>query len=182
MHCELAGRCARQVRLAHEPQIDRPGALAALVDRPHDKRLATADVARSKHALPARHVVGPGLHVAARVELEPQVGDGALLLRAHEAHREQRQLARPLLLRARQFLELLLPGGRILIPLDPHGREAAKVAGGITQKLLREDAELALAALLVRRARPHHHRPERPRGVGRPLAPPRILSEVRRLR
>ena len=182
MHRKLAGGRAWQVRLAHEPQVDRPGALAALVDRPHNKRLATADVARSEHALPTRHVVGAGLHVAAGIELQPEVGDGAMLLRANEAHREERQLARPLLLRARHLAELLLPGGLIGVPLDADGLEAAKAALRVALKLLREDAELAAAALLVRRTRPHHHRPERPRGVGRPLAPARILSKVRRLR
>ena len=152
------------------------------MDRPHHERLATAQVARGKHAFRARHVVGSGLHVAPRVEFEAEVGDRPLLLRAHEAHRKQRELAGPFLLCARQLLELLLARGRILIPLDPHGLQAAELPLVVAHELLREDAEFAAAALLVRRTRPQHLCPEGPRAAGRPLRPPRILAEIRRLR
>ena len=182
MHGELAGGEARQVRGSHQPEIHRSGRLAALVDRPHHERLAAAQVARRKHALRARHVVSAGLHVASWIEFQAEVGDRPLLLRAHEAHRQERELTGPLLLRASELLELLLPRGRILIPLDPHRLEAAELALVVAEKLLREDAELAAAAFFVRRTRPQHLRPEGPRARRRPLRPPRILAEIRRLR
>ena len=69
------------------------GALAALADRPHHQRLAAAHVAASEHlgerARIGRHV---GLDVAARVALEAESSDHALVHGMHEAHGEEDEL------------------------------------------------------------------------------------------
>ena len=48
---------ARQRGLAHQELVDRLGGLAAFADRPHDERLAAADVAGGEHLRPARDAV-----------------------------------------------------------------------------------------------------------------------------
>src|SRR5438128_6918195 len=85
------GACAA-VAPCGEIAIDHARALATLVDRPHDQRLAAAGIAGREHPLHGARVGARVLDVAARVsfhaELVQQLGLGA-----EKAHREQHQLS-----------------------------------------------------------------------------------------
>ena len=48
---KLSCRPAREMGLPHQPQVDRPGSLAPLVDRPYDERLAATHVAGGEDPL-----------------------------------------------------------------------------------------------------------------------------------
>src|SRR5581483_6519936 len=122
---------------AGEPALDRGGALAALLDRPHDERLAAAGVPRREDALP-RGRVGRRERVAALVALDAELLEQALL-GVEEPHREQDERHRPLLLRPGQRRE-----GRTAVvarPVHPLDVPVPREGRG-------RDRERALAALL----------------------------------
>ena len=100
-------------------------------------------------------------HVAARVELDAELLEHALLLRAEEAHREEHELARQLEVGALDLLELAVDH------LDLVGAQRAHVAVVVAEEALGVDAVDALAALLVRRRHPEDVRPRGPRVGGR---------------
>ena len=81
--------------------VGHAGALAALVDRPHDQRLAAARVTGGEDAVGGRRVRAR-LGVAARVALDAQRLE-QLLLGREEAHRQQHELDRVRLLGARRW-------------------------------------------------------------------------------
>src|SRR6201992_155321 len=86
--------------------VDGGRARPALGDGPHNQRLpATGVTADEDPWLGGLPVGGPG-DVAARIELDPQVGQQRALLRAGEAHREKHQVSRYLALGAGNLLEL----------------------------------------------------------------------------
>src|SRR3954453_15113824 len=146
----LARGAPGQVR---EVAVDDTGALAPLVDRPHDQGLAAAGVARGEDALRPRRVRA-GLRVAAPVALHPELLEQRRL-GVEEAHGEQDELRRPRGLRTRDRVEGRLP--RVLDPVDLlHATVApAQLGGG--------DGEVLLAALLDGVAATQLHGPARPR-------------------
>ena len=78
---------ARQMGDAHQMLVDRSGRFTPFVNRPDDERLTAPQVARGEHIGHARHVVCIGFDIAARIELESQIGDRPLALGTDEAHR-----------------------------------------------------------------------------------------------
>ena len=151
------------------------------MDRPHDERLATTHVAGGKDAVAAGLVVGPGLEVATGIELEAELGDRPLLLRADESHCQQSELAGPFLFAAGHVSELELPAPRIGVPLDADGLEGLELPLFVAEKLLGEDAPFPPAAFLVGGARAQNHRPLWPRRARRPLLAARVVADIRRL-
>ena len=78
-----------------EPAVDRRGALAALVDRPHDQRLAAARVAGGEHAGDRRRVASARRRCRAGRGSTPSCSSSACS-RMEEAHREQHEVGRAL--------------------------------------------------------------------------------------
>src|SRR5208337_813936 len=62
------GRRLRQLACPSEESIDALCGFAAFGDGPDNQRLAAAHIAGGEYAGNARHVIGVGRHVAARVE------------------------------------------------------------------------------------------------------------------
>src|SRR4029077_15201349 len=87
-----------------EVAVDHARALAPLVDRPHDQRLAATSVAGAEHALHGACVGLGRLDVAPWVLLHAQLVE-QLLFGMQEAHRQQHQLRLQLALGARHRSE-----------------------------------------------------------------------------
>src|SRR2546422_5353149 len=85
------GACAT-VAPRGEVAVDHARALATLVDRPHDQRLAAAGVTGREYPLHGARVGARVLDVAARVSLHAELVE-QLGLGAEKAHREQHQLS-----------------------------------------------------------------------------------------
>ncbi len=79
--------------MTHEELIDAPGGLAAFADGPDDEALSAANVAGGKDAGDAGGVVFVAGDIAAGIELEPKLADGAVVLGVDEAEGEQAQIA-----------------------------------------------------------------------------------------
>ena len=99
--------------------------LTALADRPHHQRLAAPHVAGGEDLrVRGLILVGVGLHVAARIELEPERLDHALVHRMHEAHGEQHEIGLEVELGAGDRLELVVAAHAFeLRDLDVSGRD-----------------------------------------------------------
>ena len=65
--------------MSHQVFVDTHGSFAAFPDRPHNQRLATAGIASGEDSGNRRHVVIVGLDVAARIELDSELFDEAVL-------------------------------------------------------------------------------------------------------
>src|SRR4029453_5071167 len=77
---------------AGEVGVHAIGAGPALGDRPDDQGLTTAGVTAGEDTVDRGLVVLVPLHVATLVQLDAELLEEALALRAEEAHREQHQL------------------------------------------------------------------------------------------
>src|SRR5690606_11955292 len=95
----------RQIALTHQELIHPMGGAAAFADGPDDEALPATDIPRREDAGDAGHVVLVDHHVAAGVELQAQLADGAFGLGAEEAQRQEAQVAIELELRAGDFFE-----------------------------------------------------------------------------
>src|SRR4051812_24031169 len=104
-------------RRAPERAVDDPRALAALGDRGDHERLARAGVAAGEDVLAARREDG-GADVAADVEVEPEVGDRALVLGVEEADGEERDVGLDRELAAGHGLEVARGGALDLAGMD----------------------------------------------------------------
>jgi hypothetical protein len=104
------GRDVLSVAPGAQVAVDHPCALAALVDRPHDQRLAAARVACGKHAVHGRRIGLDRPNVAARVPLHAELLE-QLRFGSEEAHRQPHQLRGQLALGARHRTERWLAGG-----------------------------------------------------------------------
>ena len=93
--------CRRAVE-APQVAVDHPRALAALVDRPDDQRLAAARVAGGEHARRRRSRSGGASTLPRASSSTPSCVDAAAVLGVQEAHRQQHQLGRQLALGARR--------------------------------------------------------------------------------
>src|SRR5205823_4598443 len=99
---------------AREPRIDGCSTLPPLVDRPDDQRLPAPRVSRGKDAVD-RRCIARRVDVAARVALDAERVERRRL-RSEEAHREEDELGRARLLRARHQVERRHPA--VLLPVD----------------------------------------------------------------
>ena len=94
----------KQRVLFDEVFIDAARYFAAFGDRPHDERLSTARVTRSEDAGNRRHArVRIGFHIAALIERTADLLQQTVLARSEEAHRQQHEVAFPVLLSTRLF-------------------------------------------------------------------------------
>src|SRR5215831_36394 len=80
-----------QLRLTLEKHVDITRCRPTFRDRPYDQRLAAAHIAGGEKAGNGGRVTGC-FHVAAGIELDPELVDQAVANRAGETHREQHQL------------------------------------------------------------------------------------------
>src|SRR6478609_392206 len=74
----------REQGVAGQEAVDMVRAAAAFGDRPHDEALAAAHVAGREHLRHARGERGVALHVRALVELDTELFEQSLALRAEE--------------------------------------------------------------------------------------------------
>src|ERR1035437_4661055 len=136
-----------------EIAIDSFRRLAPLGDGPHHQRLPAPHVAAGEHAAHARHVVGVDCDIAARLKLDAELLDHAVLHRAGEAHGEQHQIGFQGEFGTRQRLHCRRHAHRMHLP---------DVAVFFAGDLHRVDAPIARAAFFVRAFDAQLHRPERP--------------------
>ncbi len=153
--------------LPHQPGVDPGCARTALGDRPHDEALAAAHVAAGEDARLVGHEHGIALDVAARIEVDAELLEQALLLRAEKTHRQEHQLHGQLEVGALDLLELAVDHLHLV------GTQRAHVAVVVGKEALGVDAVDTVATLLVGRRHAEHVRPRRPRvgggaGLGRP--------------
>src|SRR4051794_12927153 len=144
-HDDLLAGAARGAR---EVAVDDARALAPLGDRGHDERLADARVTAREHAR-LRGLVDGRLDVAAGVEVDRELLDGALVLGVVEADRDEHEVGVLDVLRALDRPQVAR--GRAG---DPAGADARDPAVG-AEHLDDLRRPLALAALVerVRRGR-----------------------------
>src|SRR5215212_6533562 len=137
------GADAAHLSGAAQVLVDDAGTAAALGDRGHDERLAGAGVAAGEHTFDLRAVDGRP-DVPAPVQVEPELLDGALVLRVAEADRDQDELGALLEFAARHGVEVAR-GGALHAPPHHAGDTAVHPA---QRGDLR--AEAAVAALVER--------------------------------
>src|SRR5580693_1315058 len=76
----------------HQKRIDSMRRLTSFADGPDDQALAAADVAGGEDAGKAGGVVPVALYVAASVEFQAQLSDGAIVFGVNKAQGEQAQI------------------------------------------------------------------------------------------
>src|SRR5215467_10463901 len=144
--CDIAQLpLSRQLGAAREEFVDRPCALAALANGPHDKRLPATRVASCKH-LRDRGLVGFGVgsDVPARIVFDSKLVEHPRMDGVQIAHREQNKIDADLEARSRNFVQLPVS------PFDAGCHERLELAV-FALELLGLNCPIAFAAFLVRR-------------------------------
>src|SRR5690606_20619462 len=139
-------------RLAGEVCVHPVGSRPPLCDGPDDERLPTAGVPGDEDARHSRHVGVVATDVAALVQLDTELLDDAVSLRADEAHRKKDELRRQLTLGPLDGHE------RTVLEPDLADLESPHVAVLVAEDRGGADRIQPIASLLVRGGDPEDHR------------------------
>lgn len=82
----------RELRLAHQVQVDRPGGLATFGDGPDDQRLTASEIAGSKDIRYRSLIMLVGGDVAADCHIDTELLQQTVANRSSESHSEQYEI------------------------------------------------------------------------------------------
>ena len=167
-----SGQRSRQVRLAHQEQIDAAGGAAAFGNRPDDQRLAALHVAGGEHAGHAGHPVGVAPDVAALGQLDAELSSSPLRSGPRKPIASSTRSASSSNSLPGTFSNDILPSLRTSSTFEPCSFLTRPCSSPLKRCV--DDRVHAIAALFVRGRYAEDVRPERPRVVCR--------AGVRRLR